>query len=163
MRDRIGQNTIQYREPIESYIAADAVALASDPTEVDGTTQTGFNGQPIVELDGSSITIENTSGLVVASANTLIRGLVINNFYNGIALNRATVRESWVTVLASMQQGRKRSGIIGRVYVIDSVDSLIGGSAWLIATSFPATARSVSDYWVTPSTIAYKATTWAPM
>jgi hypothetical protein len=58
----------------------------SDAVIIDGTTQPGFAGSPLIEIDGSLTT--NSAGLVVTSnASSTIRGLVINRFAaNGVVL-----------------------------------------------------------------------------
>ena len=45
---------------------------------LDGTTQTGFTGNPIIELDGSTAGAVN--GLTITAGSSTIRGLVINRF-----------------------------------------------------------------------------------
>jgi CSLREA domain-containing protein len=56
------------------------------PVIIDGTTQTGFMGTPLVELSGSSAG-SNAVGLRVQAGSTTIRGLVINGWSNdGIEL-----------------------------------------------------------------------------
>jgi hypothetical protein len=56
---------------------------------IDGTTQTGFSGTPIIELDGSLVGA-NIDGLFLTAGSSTIRGLVINDFTrNGIYLSGA--------------------------------------------------------------------------
>ena len=49
------------------------------PVTLDATTQAGFAGRPIVEIDGSLAGTGN-SGLIVSTVDSLVRGFVINNF-----------------------------------------------------------------------------------
>ena len=51
--------------------------LIFQPTVIDATTQPGYAGTPIVELNGNGL---NAQGLSVSGGNTTIRGLVINRF-----------------------------------------------------------------------------------
>jgi uncharacterized repeat protein (TIGR01451 family) len=51
----------------------------SDPVILDATTQPGFTGVPIVELDGA-VAGAQASGLFISSGGTTIRGLAINRF-----------------------------------------------------------------------------------
>jgi hypothetical protein len=51
----------------------------TDPVILDGTTQPGFSGTPIIELTGVSAG-PNAIGLVVKGGNSTIRGLVINRW-----------------------------------------------------------------------------------
>jgi parallel beta-helix repeat protein len=56
----------------------------TDPVIIDGTTQPGFAGRPIIELNGASAGAGAT-GLTISAGNSTVRGLVINRFNgNGI-------------------------------------------------------------------------------
>src|SRR6185436_20383658 len=56
------------------------------PVIIDGTTQPGFSGVPIIELDGSLQPDGN--GLVISGGDSTVRGLVINSFrFNGIVID----------------------------------------------------------------------------
>ncbi len=58
----------------------------TDAVVIDGTTQPGFAGAPIIELNGSSAGA-GASGLVISAGNSTVRGLVINRFnVNGIEI-----------------------------------------------------------------------------
>jgi len=46
----------------------------TDPVVIDGTTQPGFAGSPIIELNG----YDNLPGLRISAGNSTVRGLVIN-------------------------------------------------------------------------------------
>jgi len=54
----------------------------SVPVFLDGTTQPGFVDKPVVELDGSTGTLETKPdvGLRITEGNSLVRGLVSNRF-----------------------------------------------------------------------------------
>jgi Calx-beta domain len=49
----------------------------TDAVTINGTTQPGFNGAPIIELNGSSA---GGDGLLITTGNCVIQGLVINHF-----------------------------------------------------------------------------------
>jgi CSLREA domain-containing protein len=51
----------------------------SDPVIIDGTTQPGFSGTPIIELDGSGAG-PDAHGLFIYAGSSTVRGLVINRF-----------------------------------------------------------------------------------
>jgi CSLREA domain-containing protein len=62
----------------------------SQPTVIDGTTQPGFAGTPIIELNGGNAAGVNGFAITATAANSTIRGFVINRFGgNGILLNGA--------------------------------------------------------------------------
>ena len=56
-----------------------------DPVTIDGTTQPGYAGKPIIELDGSQTGGE--VGLSIGAGGSTVRGLVINRFAGGILLS----------------------------------------------------------------------------
>jgi parallel beta-helix repeat protein len=55
-----------------------ALPAITEAVTIDGTTQPGFTGDPIIELNGAAAGAG--SGLVIQAANVTIRGLVINRF-----------------------------------------------------------------------------------
>jgi titin len=50
----------------------------TDPVRLDGTTQPGFAGNPLIELDGTNA--GPTDGLDILAGNSTVRALVINRF-----------------------------------------------------------------------------------
>jgi hypothetical protein len=65
-----GPQTIQPASPLPTI---------TGPVVIDGTTQPGFAGTPIIELDGTNAGA-STNGLILASGSSTVRGLVINRF-----------------------------------------------------------------------------------
>jgi hypothetical protein len=51
----------------------------TQPVTIDGTTQTGFAGTPVIEIDGS-LADTNATGLAINAGSSTIRGLAINRF-----------------------------------------------------------------------------------
>ncbi|HEX8204124.1 MAG TPA: hypothetical protein VF590_26845, partial [Isosphaeraceae bacterium] len=63
-----------------------ALPEITDPVDLDATTQPGFAGRPIIELDGSGAGL-GVDGLSIRAGDSLVQGLVINRFTgSGIAL-----------------------------------------------------------------------------
>ena len=63
-----------------------ALPAVTDPVNIDGTTQPGFGGSPIVELNGASAGA--SAGLNITSGGSTVRGLVVNGFgADGIRLS----------------------------------------------------------------------------
>ncbi|MBA4372326.1 MAG: hypothetical protein C0402_05640 [Thermodesulfovibrio sp.] len=63
---------------------ASALPTITDPVTIDGTTQPGFAGTPIIELDGTNVVGTGVyDGLNITAGNTTVRGLVINRFSGG--------------------------------------------------------------------------------
>src|SRR5262249_11378071 len=93
---------------------------------IDGTTQPGFAGQLLIELDGS-LTVGLSNGLHITGlgAGSTIKGLVINRFNTGINVggNNNTIQGNYLGTDASGTQDR---GNTEGIFVTGSVN-LIGG------------------------------------
>jgi hypothetical protein len=63
-------------------IQADQLVV-TDPVVIDGTTQPGFSGIPIVELNGTN---SSSAAFFINAPGTTVRGLVINTFHLGAIL-----------------------------------------------------------------------------
>ncbi len=64
-----------------------ALPLITDTVVIDGTTQTGFAGTPIIEINGASAGA-STIGLNLLGSGSTVQGLIINRFTShGIAFN----------------------------------------------------------------------------
>jgi CSLREA domain-containing protein len=97
-----------------------ALPAVTDPVTIDGTTQPGFSGSPIIEIEGSSAP-NGTNGLRVSAGSSLITGLVINRFKtafpavngNGIQLDTAggnEIRGCYIgTNIAGQRRPRERA------------------------------------------------------
>jgi CSLREA domain-containing protein len=59
---------------------ASALATITEALTLDGTTQPGFGGTPIIEIDCTNLLFDD--GLLVTAGNSTIRGLVINRSPN---------------------------------------------------------------------------------
>ena len=77
----IGSDTIEFSvgTGVVTLTPASALPFVTAPVIIDGTTQPGFSGTPIIELDGTSAG-GSAYGLLVEAGNSTIRGLVINRF-----------------------------------------------------------------------------------
>lgn len=56
-----------------------ALPTITDPVAIDGSTQPGFSGKPMVELRGS-LAGAGANGLWITAGNSLVRSLIINRF-----------------------------------------------------------------------------------
>ncbi|HEY9665807.1 MAG TPA: DUF4347 domain-containing protein [Coleofasciculaceae cyanobacterium] len=79
----IGAGGVQTITPLSTLPAI------TSPVVIDGTTQPGFTGTPIIELDGTnSVVGQGTPGLSITAGDSIVRGLVINRFSgDGIRLS----------------------------------------------------------------------------
>ncbi|MDB5352773.1 MAG: hypothetical protein JWN86_4020 [Planctomycetota bacterium] len=122
-----GVDTIDFKLPSDQ-LAIRPISLLptiTDPTILDATTQPGFAGSPIVELNGSKLASSPTApvfaGLTVTAPGTTIRGLIIDGWVtNGIAL----LGGSGSKVVGSSIHDNGDSGI----YVSRSSNNTIGGT-----------------------------------
>jgi titin len=64
-----GRQTITLQSPLP---------FVTDPAILDGTTQPGYAGSPLIDLDGLAVGAAN--GLVVTAGGTLVRGLAVADF-----------------------------------------------------------------------------------
>jgi hypothetical protein len=66
-----GQQTIGPTTPLPDV---------ASPVTIDGTTQPGYTGTPLIELDGSSVAPGSSGIALVSHSGSTIRGLVVNRF-----------------------------------------------------------------------------------
>jgi len=82
-----GTDTIAFNIPgsgVKTINPTSSLPLITDPLIIDGTTQPGFAGSPIIELNGASA---GTTGLILSAGSSTVRALVINRFNaSGITL-----------------------------------------------------------------------------
>jgi CSLREA domain-containing protein len=106
------------------------------PTTIDGTTQPGFDGGPVIFLDGTD-TDGDSSGLVVTGGGTTIRGLAIGGwaFYgidlqsggNFVGTNVIGVSPS-LTVVGNGRRTTPAGAIYGGIRVQAGANNQIGNS-----------------------------------
>jgi IPT/TIG domain/S-layer homology domain len=97
----------------------------TDPVVIDGTTQPGFSGTPLVELDGATA---GGTGLTITAGSSSVRGLVINRWATGISISGAGQN-----LVAGNFIGTDASGVLPPgndsygVTIDGSPDNLVGG------------------------------------
>ena len=121
---------------------------------LDGSTQPGYSGKPLIELNGSSAG-SSANGLSITADNSTVRGLVIDQFgQDGIYLSGSgdVIQGNYIgtDVSGNNAQGNGNNGV-----------DIVGGSTTALAltavmlmpptkeTSFPATAATASRFPVT--------------
>jgi trimeric autotransporter adhesin len=89
----------------------------SAPVTIDGTTQPGFSGTPIIEINGTNA--GPSAGLIISAGFSTIRGLVINRFSeDGIFIfdtNGNVIEGNFIgtDVTGSLDFGNSGNGIFG--------------------------------------------------
>ena len=66
---------------LKTITPASGLPEISDPVIIDGTTQPGFAGTPLIEINASNIGFAWV--LTISAGNTTIRSLILNHFQNG--------------------------------------------------------------------------------
>jgi CSLREA domain-containing protein len=99
----------------------------TDPLVIDGTTQPGYAGRPVVELRGPG-GFPGVEGLTVIARDSTIRGLAINGFFIGVDLrgqggNRIEGNFIGTDLSGGVARGNTREGIR-----IGSGSNRIGGT-----------------------------------
>ncbi len=127
-----GLNKITFNidgEGVHTIQPLSALPTITDPVIIDGTTQPGFGGSPIVELDGS-LAGTAADGLKITAGGSTVRGFAINRF-GGDGIEMLTgggnvIQSNYVgtDVTGSLDLGNAGSGIV----VTRSSNNTIGGS-----------------------------------
>ncbi|MDX6384827.1 MAG: hypothetical protein QOK48_2400, partial [Blastocatellia bacterium] len=86
-----GGDTISFNIPgsgVQTITVSSALSSLTKAVTIDGTTQPGFAGTPLIELNGLSA--GSASGLTITAQNVTIKGLIINRFTNyGLSFDSA--------------------------------------------------------------------------
>jgi len=101
----------------------------SNVVTIDGTSQPGYAGAPIIELNGASAGA-SSSGLTITCGGCTVRGLVINRFgQNGILLMNGGTNTITGNYLGTDVTGTLRRGNSGaNLLITNSAANLIGGT-----------------------------------
>jgi hypothetical protein len=130
----IGKDTIVFNIPgpgVKTIALLNALPDITDAVVIDGTTQPGYTGTPLVELDGLAITTGSVGGLNIKAGGSTVRGLAIGNFRNnaGILLNNCDnnlIQGNYLGVGADGTTARaNQRGIV----LTNSSNNVIGGTA----------------------------------
>ena len=82
MNSCAGLNTIAFNIPaagVQTITPLSALPMITDPVIIDGTTQPGFAGSPLIELNGASAGTV-LAGLQITAGGSTVKALVINGF-----------------------------------------------------------------------------------
>lgn len=107
---------------------ASALPTISEPTLIDGTTQSGYAGQPLVAIVGSSAGA-NVNGLVLLTSNCEVRALAINRFDgNGIQINGSGNVVAGCFIGTSLAGVLKLGNSAAGVTIVNGANNRIGGN-----------------------------------
>ena len=127
----LGKDTIVFNIPgpgVKTITLVTALPEITDPVVIDATTQPGYAGAPLVEIDG--LATDSVNGLVIKAGGSTVRGLAIGNFRNsaGILLtdcNNNLLQGNYIGVDADgTTQRQNNRGIV----LFNSSNNVIGGT-----------------------------------
>ena len=73
---------------VQTIIPKTPLPAVTEPVVIDGTTQPGYTGRPLIELNGNLLAAYfNDIGLELDTSGCTVRGLVINRFASGIVVD----------------------------------------------------------------------------
>jgi hypothetical protein len=113
-----GTHTINVASPLPAV---------TRPIIVDGTTQPGYSGQPLVDVNGASAG-DGADGLTITAGNTTVKGLAIDDFTGpGIRLN-----DNGSDIIVANYLGTDATGSLARgnqmgICIDSGSDDRIGG------------------------------------
>ena len=102
-----------------------------DSVTIDGTTQPGYAGTPLIQLNGNNLA---GNGLIVAGGGTTIRGLIINRFgshgmvltvIGGNGAGGNVVEANYIGTNAAGDAALANAG--SGVWILESANNRIGG------------------------------------
>jgi CSLREA domain-containing protein len=113
-------------------LGANPLPSITSPVIIDGTTQPGYSGTPLIEIDGANVTQIDPLleiGLNVLAGNSTVRGLVINNF-GSAAINLSLGNGSIITgnYLGTEPNGTTAAPNREGVRICSSSNNRVGGT-----------------------------------
>lgn len=126
--DTINFNIIGSGSGPQTINLTSALPTITDPVIIDATTQPGYAGAPLIELNGSGASGQ-ANGLSISAGNSTVQGLVINRFpAHGIFLSRNggnVIAGNYVGIdsTGTVALGNAKNGL-----EIDSANNQIGGT-----------------------------------
>src|SRR2546423_135484 len=127
-----GSDTIAFNIPgsgVDTISLLSQLANITDPVIIDGTTQPGFSGSPIIEINGTAAGAGVGCFALIGGGNT-IKGLVMNRF-SGTVIHIATgggntIQGNYIGTNAAGTAASANS--VGGIFITGSNNNLIGGT-----------------------------------
>lgn len=112
---------------LKTITPASKLPAITDPVIVDGATQPGFTGTPLIEINASNTGFSTV--LTISAGNTTVRSLIINHFQNGAILLTDNggnhIEGCYIGTDASGSMGTNSNG---NAIAISSPNNVIGGT-----------------------------------
>lgn len=127
----VGTDTIVFNIPgpgVKTINLINQLPDITDPVVIDATTQPGYAGSPLVEING--VAISGGRGLVIKAGGSTVRGLAIGNFSSGSAIfvincDNNVFQANYLGLEATGTASRANS--VG-LHLSNSSNNLIGGT-----------------------------------
>jgi YVTN family beta-propeller protein len=128
---RVGAlDTIAFNIPgtgVHTIAPLSALPTITDPVIIDGTTQAGYAGAPLVELNGTGA--GNTTGLTITAGGSTVRALAINRYSaNGITISGGNANIIEGNYIGTDATGSVARGNLNGI-VVQSANNRIGGTS----------------------------------
>ncbi|MEX0879456.1 MAG: NosD domain-containing protein, partial [Thermoanaerobaculia bacterium] len=110
---------------VQTITPLSALPIITDPVVIDGTTQPGYAGTPVIEIADAGLV---TTALEITAGGSTVRALVINGFNVGIWLENSggnTVEGSYIGTDPTGTQG---PGNAKGIWISNSSGNTIGGA-----------------------------------
>jgi CSLREA domain-containing protein len=127
-----GADVITFNIPgmgVHTITPASPLPTITGPVVLDGTSQPGYAGTPLIELDGS-MAGSFVNGLMISAGNSAVRGLAINRFAgDGIQLTTTGGTSVVGNFLGTAADGTTAEGNAGDgVFINNASGNAIGGA-----------------------------------
>ena len=128
-----GKDTITFNIPgsgVKTINLVISLPDVTDPVVIDATTQPGYAGTPLIELNGSAVG-SNGNGLVIKAGGSTVRGLAIGSFNNGNgiwvnACNNNVIQGNYIGIAAN---GTTMRANTRGIQFSNSSNNVVGGTA----------------------------------
>jgi CSLREA domain-containing protein len=126
-----GADTINFDIPgsgPHTITPAGGLPAITKPVAIDGTSQPGFAGTPIIEIDGNN-QAKDGFWLKPGSDGSTIRGFVINDFVGGSGIEIESSGNTIVgNYLGTNVAGTAVDGNVEGIFINDGANNIIGGT-----------------------------------
>lgn len=114
---------------VKTFTVSNVLPQISDTVTIDGTTQPGYSGLPLIELNGQTAG-NSADGLEIFADNCVVRGLIINRFaHDAIHIQNGTGTRIEGNFLGTDSTGKiSRGNGDGGVTIAQSYGNTIGGT-----------------------------------
>ena len=129
----VGSDTIVFSIPgagVHTITPNVPLPIITSPIIIDGNSQPGFSGTPLIELNGSLAGVSaQANGLHLKGGNSWVKGLIINRFF----LRGIVIEDSTQTTVSGCYIGTNATGTAdlgngrGGVWILKSSLNTIGG------------------------------------